>query len=126
MAAHLPLRRSNALSHKPIDLGRVRASRARLDALADAYPELTTQKPSASREADWVGILEDEMAKTTAELQADYRARRRAAGEKQMQVYLPPDVVKVIDGWIAAKPMSRNEAIVAALRHLAGSKWAPE
>lgn len=55
-------------------------------------------------------------SKTNAERQADYRARRRAAGEKQVAFVLPDDVVEALESFVKFKDETREQVVARILR----------
>lgn len=96
----------------------MRAVRARLDALADSHPELTAANLSEANAGAWVTILEggDDMAKDVKERVAEHRARRKAQGEAQLEVWLPRDVIERLDELAQDFDGNRSQAIAEAIR----------
>ena len=93
----------------------------RLDTLALAHPEVIN-KHGASVDA-WTDVLaEDEsMGKTTAERQAEYRAKQTAQGNVQVALWLPADTLKAIDA-LKDKHGTRESVVVEAVKKLIGRK----
>lgn len=88
----------------------------RLDALAMANPELTG-KHGASVDA-WTDTLrEDDMGKTTAERQREYKARQAELGNVQVVLWLSSETLEAIDA-LKDKHGTRESVVVAAVKKL--------
>ena len=102
---------------KPIDLRAVQAARQRLDALALAHPELTNKHASGASVGVWTDVLtkDEEMGKTAAERQREYKAGQRALGNVQVALWLPADTVQAIDALRDKHGGTREGVVVAAV-----------
>ena len=96
----------------------VRDAEKRLDALAMAHPELTG-KHGASVDA-WTETLEDDMGKTTAERQREYRAKQTAQGNVQVALWLPAETLEAIDALRDGD--TRESVVVEAVKKLTKRK----
>jgi hypothetical protein len=104
------------LSPKSVDFKAVRVARARLDALVDSHPERIQESPHAGNAVAWVDVLEVNMAKDTKQRVAEYREKRKRDGQVQLDVWLPADLVAVLDARARDTGASRSDVLTEALR----------
>ena len=106
------------MQRKPVDIRAVKDSLKRLGALALTHPELVN-KHGASQDA-WLDVLkqDEDMGKTTAERQREYRERQAELGNVQTVLWLPADTVQALDALKGKHGGSRESVVVAAVKAL--------